>query len=79
MENSISCIRCVDGHKMVKNGKTKSDKQRYLCKICQKTQGESYTYKAYHIATTGADLKSVPTTHSPFHPFFRIRSGMKHS
>jgi transposase-like protein len=46
MKSSISCIRCVDGHKMVKNGKTKSDKQRYLCKTCQKTQVESYTYKA---------------------------------
>jgi insertion element IS1 protein InsB len=50
MKSSISCIRCVDGHKMLKNGKTKSDKQRYLCKTCQKTQVESYTYKAYHLA-----------------------------
>lgn len=43
-----SCIRCVDTKTTkVKNGKTKSGKQRYICKSCKKTQVESYAYKAY--------------------------------
>jgi len=32
---------------MVKNGKTKSGKQRYICKNCKRTEVETYTYKAY--------------------------------
>jgi len=44
-----SCIRCVDIEKtMVKNGKTKSGKQRYICKNCKGTQVESYSYPAYN-------------------------------
>src|SRR5690606_19896491 len=46
-----SCIRCVDTkHTIVKNGKTKTGKQRYICKSCKKTQVENYTYKAYNTA-----------------------------
>ena len=49
MKNSISCIKCVDDiSKKVKNGKTKSGKQRYICKKCKGTQVESYTYLAYN-------------------------------
>jgi insertion element IS1 protein InsB len=33
---------------MVKNGKTKSGKQRYLCKNCKSTQVQRYAYKAYN-------------------------------
>jgi len=33
---------------MVKNGKTKSGKQRYICKNCKGTQVESYSYPAYN-------------------------------
>ncbi len=32
---------------MVKNGKTRYGKQRYLCKNCGKTQVENYTYHAW--------------------------------
>lgn len=32
---------------MVKYGKTKSGKQRFICKNCKKTQVENYTYQAY--------------------------------
>jgi insertion element IS1 protein InsB len=32
---------------MVKNRKTRSGKQRYLCKICKATRVENYTYFAY--------------------------------
>jgi IS1 family transposase len=43
------CIRCVDGIKtMVKYGKTKSGKQRYICKYCKKSQVEKYSYTAYN-------------------------------
>lgn len=43
-----SCIRCVDIEKpMAKNGKTKTGKQRYICRNCKKTQVESYSYSAY--------------------------------
>lgn len=46
-ENTISCFRCVDAkNDMVKNGKTKSGKQRYICKNCGRTQVEEYTYQA---------------------------------
>lgn len=32
---------------MVKNGKTRAGKQRYLCKRCKTTRVENYTYCAY--------------------------------
>jgi len=34
---------------MVRNGKTSSGKQRYLCKNCKATRIENYTYSAYQI------------------------------
>ncbi|UTW62192.1 IS1 family transposase [bacterium SCSIO 12741] len=48
------CIRCVDEilkcqkcqARCVKNGKTRSGIQRYLCKACGKTKQSGYTYKA---------------------------------
>lgn len=44
----VKCFRCVDERNlMVKNGKTRSGKQRYLCKICKSTRVENYTYFAY--------------------------------
>ena len=47
-QTAISCVKCVDGIKsMIKNGKTKSGKQRYICKTCGRTQVEYYTYHAY--------------------------------
>lgn len=48
VNNTTSCIKCVDGeNSMVKNGKSKTGKQRYICKTCGKTQVENYTYNAY--------------------------------
>lgn len=49
-QESIKCLRCVDERNlMVKNGKTQSGKQRYLCKICKATRVANYTYNAYQI------------------------------
>ena len=46
---AIKCFRCVDGKNlMVKNGKTKSGNQRYICKICHKTKVATYIYKAWN-------------------------------
>ena len=39
------CSNCSD--KLIKYGKTKNGKQRYKCKICQKTSVEIYHYNAY--------------------------------
>lgn len=40
-------VRCVDGKNlMVKNGKTKSGNQRYICKICNRSRVATYIYKA---------------------------------
>lgn len=45
---AIKCFKCVDGKNlMVKNGKTLSGKQRYLCKNCKTTKVDEYTYGAY--------------------------------
>lgn len=47
-QKPIKCFRCVDDKNlMLKNGKTRSGKQRYLCKICKATRVENYTYCAY--------------------------------
>lgn len=46
--NETNRIRCVDGCiGLVKFGKTKSNKQRYICRLCKKTKVESYSYQAY--------------------------------
>jgi insertion element IS1 protein InsB len=55
INNTTSCIKCVDGittciyccGKLVKNGFSKAKKQRYKCKECCKTIVENYTYNAY--------------------------------
>jgi len=54
-ENSTSCSRCVDtckckgcnSNNIVKNGKTRNGKQRFLCKECSKCFITEYTYRAY--------------------------------
>lgn len=52
--NPPSCSKCVDSKfDMVKNGNTKSGKQRYICKTCGKTQVEYYTYNAYESSVNG--------------------------
>lgn len=40
------CPRCND-NQIIKNGKTKTKKQQYFCKSCQKRFIEFYTYNAY--------------------------------
>jgi len=53
-ENSTSCFRCVDTCKckgcssndIVKNGKTRNGKQRFLCKNCSKSFILDYSYNA---------------------------------
>jgi len=46
--NPTWCCRCIGEIKnMIKYGKTKSDNQRYICKLCKKTKVESYSYQAY--------------------------------
>jgi insertion element IS1 protein InsB len=46
--NQTRCYRCVDDiRKMIKNGKTKSGNQRYICRKCGKTRVENYAYLAY--------------------------------
>lgn len=56
MVSSItSCIKCVDRKNicvccqgiLVKNGFSKAGKQRYKCKLCNKTIVLNYSYKAY--------------------------------
>ena len=55
VNRNTSCFKCVDGNytciycsgKLVKNGFSKSKKQRYKCKDCYKTIVENYTYNAY--------------------------------
>lgn len=55
INSSTSCIKCVDGinaciycsAKLVKNGFTKANKQRYKCKNCKKSVVEKYSYNAY--------------------------------
>ena len=46
--NQTRCYRCVGAiRKMIKYGKTKSGKQRYICRKCGKTRVEKYVYLAY--------------------------------
>jgi insertion element IS1 protein InsB len=54
---STLCSKCVDTHLQclqcfsnvsVKNGKTKSGKQRLVCKNCKVTIVVSYSYNAYN-------------------------------
>ena len=53
-EKNTSCIRCVDRLKcvccssnlIVKNGKTRKGKQRFICKECSKSFIQDYTYNA---------------------------------
>jgi len=55
-KNTTSCSRISDGincprckaKKVVKNGRTKNDKQQYFCKICCYRFIENYTYQAYN-------------------------------
>lgn len=55
IENKTSCIRCVDrcmcpkcsSIQTVKNGKTRKNKQRFLCKSCSKSFITDYSYNAY--------------------------------
>ena len=55
VSTSTSCIKCVDRKNiclccqgiLVKNGFSKAGKQRYKCKLCNKTIVLNYSYKAY--------------------------------
>ena len=55
VNSNTSCIKCVDrinaciycSAKLVKNGFTKANKQRYKCKNCKKSVVEKYSYNAY--------------------------------
>jgi len=42
-----SCSKCVGGCIKIKHGKTKSGNQRFICKVCRKTQVVRYIYRAY--------------------------------
>lgn len=54
-EKTTSCIKRVGGAEicnycnniLIKHGKSSSNKTRYRCKSCKKTQVENYSYKAY--------------------------------
>jgi IS1 family transposase/transposase-like protein len=54
-EIETSCIKRVGGKEicsscnnfLIKHGKSATNKARYKCKSCNKTQVENYTYKAY--------------------------------
>jgi len=54
-ENSTSCSKCVDmckckgcsSNNIVKNGKTRNGKQRFICKECSTSFILDYTYNAY--------------------------------
>ncbi|MCI3937849.1 IS1-like element transposase [Chryseobacterium aahli] len=55
IEDHSSCIRVSDtgickncySKKIIKNGTTKTKKQQYICKSCNKRFIEFYSYKAY--------------------------------
>jgi len=76
INSNTSCIKCVDGintcaycaGKLVKNGFSRSRKQRYKCKDCNKTIVENYTYNAYFsyinkqiviLLTEGVGIRSI--------------------
>ncbi|WP_324292111.1 IS1-like element transposase [Chryseobacterium sp. C-71] len=56
IEDHSSCIRVSDtricencnSKNIIKNGTTKTKKQQYICKNCNKRFIEFYNYKAYH-------------------------------
>lgn len=56
IENHSSCIKVSDtkicpfcySREIIKNGATKTKKQQYFCKECNKRFLDFYTYKAYH-------------------------------
>lgn len=56
IEDHSSCIRVSDtgicencySKNIIKNGTTKTKKQQYICKSCNKRFIEFYSYKAYH-------------------------------
>jgi len=73
------CSNCSD--KLIKYGKTKNGKQRYKCKICQKTSVEIYHYNAYLstinsniIQLTKEGLGSNHTTQTAFRNCFKNNS-----
>ncbi|MCG2611798.1 IS1 family transposase [Flavobacterium sp. SM15] len=46
VSDKIKCIKC-SSFSVIKNGKTKNQKQQYYCKSCGKRFIEFYSYKAY--------------------------------
>ena len=60
-----SCIQCVGGQKicsycqkyLIKHGHSRSGKQRYRCKNCNRTQVDNYTYQAYQLLTDNQIVK----------------------
>ena len=56
IENDIRCIKVSDtgscpfcySNKIIKNGTTKTKKQQYICKKCNRRFLDFYTYKAYY-------------------------------
>ncbi|WP_370640666.1 hypothetical protein [Flavobacterium sp. SM15] len=46
ISDKIKCIKC-SSFSVIKNGKTKNQKQQYYCKNCGKRFIEFYSYKAY--------------------------------
>lgn len=46
VRDDINCPRCKE-KKVIKNGRTKNNKQQYYCKICCYRFIENYTYQAY--------------------------------
>lgn len=47
VSDGVNCPRCKE-KKVIKNGRTKNDKQQYFCKICCYRFIENYTYQAYN-------------------------------
>lgn len=45
-ETAHRCIKNVDGHNQVKNGKTKEGKQRFKYRGCARTFINNYSYNA---------------------------------
>jgi insertion element IS1 protein InsB len=47
VSDDVNCPKCNE-EKVVKNGRTKNNKQQYYCKICNYRFIENYTYQAYN-------------------------------
>jgi insertion element IS1 protein InsB len=47
VDTALQCLQCFN-NMSVKNGKTKSGKQRLVCKSCKVTRVVSYSYRAYN-------------------------------